>query len=186
LGNPKTRKVDVRVIAATNRDLAEEVRKQRFREDLFYRLSVFPLHLPPLRERVEDIPLLVFSFLEELSSRMGKRITKVPRRVMETLERHYWPGNVRELRNVIERGIILSRGDTLRITLSNNPPAARQAVTLAEVERQHILSTLEKTDWHIKGPHGAARILDLKPGTLYSRMRKLGVPHRRQKDGMTT
>src|SRR5262249_54010444 len=93
LGNPKTRKVDVRVIAATNRDLAEEVRKGRFREDLFYRLSVFPIHLPPLRERVEDISLLVFAFLEELSSRMGKRITKVPRRVMETLERHYWPGN---------------------------------------------------------------------------------------------
>lgn len=185
LGNPKMRKVDVRVIAATNRDLAEEVRQQRFREDLFYRLSVFPIHLPPLRERAEDIPLLVFAFLEELSSRMGKRITKVPRKAIEALERCYWPGNVRELRNVIERGVILSTGDTLRITFpAGSQPTVRQAVTLAEVERQHILSILEKTDWHIKGPNGAARILDLKPGTLYSRMRKLGVPHRRQKDGM--
>jgi PAS domain S-box-containing protein len=184
LGNPKTRKVDVRVIAATNRGLAEEVRKQRFREDLYYRLSVFPIELPPLRERVEDIPLLVFSILEELSSRMGKKISKVPRRVMETLERHYWPGNIRELRNVIERGVIISTGDTLRVSLANNPLPSRQPVTLAEVERDHILATLEKTDWHIKGPHGAAKILDLKPGTLYSRMRKLGVPHRRQKDGL--
>jgi transcriptional regulator with GAF, ATPase, and Fis domain len=186
LGSPKTRKVDVRVIAATNRDLAEEVRKQRFREDLFYRLSVFPMHLPPLRERPEDIPLLVFAFLEELSTRMGKRITKVPRRVMETLERHYWPGNIRELRNVIERGIIISTGDTLRIAFHTGPQLSQPAVTLAEIERQHILSTLERTDWHIKGPHGAAKILDLKPGTLYSRMRKLGVPNRRQKDGMAT
>jgi transcriptional regulator with GAF, ATPase, and Fis domain len=187
LGNPRTRKVDVRVIAATNRELSEEVRKQRFREDLYYRLSVFPIHLPPLRERLEDIPLLVFAFLEELSSRMGKKITKVPCRVMEMLERHYWPGNIRELRNVIERGIIISSGDTLRVSLSNNPhPSRQQAVTLAEVERQHILATLEKSDWHIKGPHGAAKILDLKPGTLYSRMRKLGIPHRRQKDGMAT
>jgi formate hydrogenlyase transcriptional activator len=186
LGNPRTRKVDVRVIAATNRDLGEEVRKQRFREDLFYRLSVFPINLPPLRERVDDIPLLVFAFLEDLSSRMGKRITKVPRRVMETLERHYWPGNIRELRNVIERGVILSNGDTLRVAFSDNPHSAAKPVTLAEAERQHILATLQKTDWHIKGPRGAAKILDLKPGTLYSRMRKLDVPHRRQKDGMPT
>jgi formate hydrogenlyase transcriptional activator len=187
LGNPRTRKVDVRVIAATNRDLAEEVRKQRFREDLYYRLSVFPIHLPPLRERVEDIPLLAFAFLEELSSRMGKKITKVPCRVMEMFERHCWPGNIRELRNVIERGVIVSSGDTLRVSLSSDPhPSRQQAVTLAEVERQHILATLEKSDWRIKGPHGAARVLDLKPGTLYSRMRKLGIPHRRQKDGMPT
>src|SRR6185503_3356978 len=107
-------------------------------------------------------------------------------RMMEALARHYWPGNIRELRNVIERGVILSSGDTLRVALTSTPPSTHQAVTLAEVERQHILATLEKTDWHIKGPHGAAKILDLKPGTLYSRMRKLGVPHRRQKDGMPT
>ncbi len=187
LGSPRTHKVNVRVIAASNRDLAKAVREGRFREDLFYRLNVFPIHVPPLRERVEDIPLLVFAFLEEFSARMGKRITKVPRKVMESLERHHWPGNIRELRNVVEHGLILSSGDTLKIpALNDSPETTRVPLTLAETERAHIVKTLGRTGWRIKGPHGAAKLLDLNPATLYSRMRKLGIPNRREKDGMPT
>lgn len=183
LGSPRTHKVNVRVIAATNRDLAAEVRKGKFREDLYYRLRVFPIELPPLRERIEDIPLLVFSFMEEFSLRMGKKITKLPRKGMEALQRHSWPGNIRELRNVIEHSVILSTGDTLKLSfLGESPIRDAQAVTLAEAEREHILKTLESTGWRIKGPHGAAQRLDLQPSTLYSRMQKLGIPHRRQKD----
>jgi transcriptional regulator with GAF, ATPase, and Fis domain len=183
LGSPKTHKVDVRVIAATNRDLAEEVRRGRFREDLYYRLKVFPIDIPPLRERVEDIPLLVFAFMEELSSRMGKKITKVSRKAMEMLQGHSWPGNIRELRNVIEHGVILCSGDTLKLTvLGEAPTREAQSGTLAEAERKHILKTLESTSWRIKGPRGAAARLDLQPSTLYSRMQKLGIPHRHQKD----
>ena len=126
LGSPKTIKVEVRVIAATNRDLPEEIKKGRFREDLYYRLNVFPIRVPPLRERPEDIPVLVWTFLEELSSRMGKRITHVPRRAMESLQRHPWPGNVRELRNVIEHGAIVTTGDTLSCRCSTTSPPARR------------------------------------------------------------
>jgi formate hydrogenlyase transcriptional activator len=185
LGSPKSHRVNVRVIAATNRDLAESVRKGTFREDLYYRLRVFPIEVPPLRGRLEDIPLLVFTFMEELSIRMGKKITKVPRKVMEALQRHPWPGNIRELRNVIEHSVILTTGDTLRLSiLGDSPTRSAQAVTLAEAERDHIVKSLESTGWRIKGPHGAAARLDLKPSTLYSRMQKLGIPHRRQKDEM--
>jgi PAS domain S-box-containing protein len=187
LGNPKTHKVDVRVIAATNRDLAEEVRKGSFREDLYYRLKVFPVEIPPLRERVEDISPLVFAFLEEFSTRMGKKITKVPRSAMERLEAHSWPGNIRELRNVIEHSVILSSGDVLKLSNLSDPPMRdTHAVTLAEAEREHIVKTLESTGWRIKGSHGAARRLALEPSTLYSRMQKLGIPNRRQKDEMST
>ena len=179
LGSPKTHKVDVRVIAATNRDLAEEVRKGRFRDDLYYRLRVFPIDIPPLRGRAEDIPLLVFAFMEEFASRMGKKITKIPRKAMEVLQGHSWPGNIRELRNVIEHSVILTAGDTLKLTgLGDSPTREAQPVTLAEAEREHILKTLESTGWRIKGPHGAAARLDLQPSTLYSRMQKLGIPHR--------
>jgi transcriptional regulator with GAF, ATPase, and Fis domain len=183
LGSPKIRKVKVRVIAATNRDLAEGVRRGLFREDLYYRLKVFPIDIPPLRERVEDIPLLVFAFMEELSSRMGKKITKVSRKAMERLQGHSWPGNIRELRNVIEHSVIVCSGDTLQLTvLGEAPTREAQSGTLAEAEREHILKTLESTSWRIKGPHGAAARLDLQPSTLYSRMQKLGISHRRQKD----
>ena len=179
LGAPASHKVNVRVIAASNHDLAQAVRRGRFREDLYYRLNVFPIQVPPLRERPEDIPLLVLAFMEEFSSRMGKQVAKVPRQVMEALQRHDWPGNIRELRNAIERGIILSSGDTLRLALLRDSVEPRQEpVTLAELEQQHILKTLERTGWRIKGPKGAAQLLGLKPGTLYSRMRKLRVPHR--------
>jgi transcriptional regulator with GAF, ATPase, and Fis domain len=176
LGSPRTIKVDVRVIAATNRDLAEEIKRGRFREDLYYRLNVFPIRVPALRERAEDIPLLVWTFLEELSSRMGKRITQVPRKTMEALQRHSWPGNVRELKNVIEHGAILTTGDTLRVPmLDDAAPVGAAQPTLADSERELILRALESKSWKIKGPKGAAAALGLNPSTLYSRMKKLGI-----------
>jgi formate hydrogenlyase transcriptional activator len=183
LGNPRSIKVNVRVIAATNRDLAEEMRKGRFREDLYYRLNVFPIRVPPLRERAEDIPQLVWAFLKEFSSRVGKKINQVPRRTMEALQRHPWPGNVRELRNVIEHGVIVTTGETLKVPLLEAVvPAAESPQTLADNEREHIVKALERSGWRIKGPKGAAASLGLKPSTLYSRMQKLGIPHRRQKE----
>jgi transcriptional regulator with GAF, ATPase, and Fis domain len=183
LGSPRTIQVDVRIIAATNRDLPEEVRKRRFRSDLFYRLNVFPMRIPPLRERSADIPLLVWSFLQEFSARMGKKISRVSRKTMEDLQRHVWPGNVRELRNVIERAAILTTGDTLVLPLLE-PPASPvdPPQTLAESERDHILKTLERTGWRIKGPQGAAVHLGLNPSTLYSRMERLGIPSRRKRE----
>jgi transcriptional regulator with GAF, ATPase, and Fis domain len=180
LGSPKTTKVNVRIIAATNRDLAEEVRKGRFREDLFYRLNVFPIRMPALRERTEDIPLLVWTFLAEFSSRMGKKVTQVPRRTMEALVRHPWPGNIRELRNVIENGVIVSSGETLRVPLlGGGESAAPSSQTLADVEREHIRRTLEATGWRVKGPRGAAVAHGINPATLYGRMKKLGIQPRR-------
>jgi transcriptional regulator with GAF, ATPase, and Fis domain len=179
--------VNVRVIAATNRDLAEDVRKGRFREDLYYRLNVFPIMVPPLRERAEDIPLLVWAFVEEFSQRIGKKVSKVSRKTMEALQRYSWPGNIRELRNVIERSIIISSGDSLRVTsLEESNPIDRQFMTLAESEHDHIVGILEKTGWRIKGQSGAAQKLGLKPSTLYTRMQKLGIPNRRKKDGIPT
>jgi formate hydrogenlyase transcriptional activator len=176
LGSPRTIKVDVRVIAATNRDLVEEIRKGRFREDLYYRLNVFPIRVPPLRERAEDIPLLVWTFLEELSARMGKKITQVPRQTMEALQHHPWPGNVRELKNVIEHGAIVSTGDTLRVPMLDDAgPVGAPQPTLADSERTLILRALESAGWRIKGPKGAAAALGLNPSTLYGRMKKLGI-----------
>jgi formate hydrogenlyase transcriptional activator len=187
LGSPRTIKVDVRVIAATNRDLSEDVRKGRFREDLYYRLNVFPVRVPPLRERAEDVPLLVWTFLEEFSTRMGKKITQVPRKTMEALQRHSWPGNVRELRNVIEHGAIVTAGRTLRVPmLGEGPSAAASPRTLAEAEREHILRALERTGWRVKGPRGAAAELGINPSTLYSRMKNLGIrPRGKAENGST-
>ena len=184
LGSPKTIKVNVRVIAATNHDLAEEIRKGHFREDLYYRLNVFPIRVPALRERPEDIPLLVWAFLGEFCARMGKKITQVPRKTMEALQRHPWPGNVRQLRNVIEHGAILTTGHTLIVPMLDDiaTGAAMPGQSLAETEREHITKTLERTAWRIKGPKGAAEILGVKPSTLYTRMQKLGIPGRRQKE----
>jgi formate hydrogenlyase transcriptional activator len=185
LGSPKTIKVNVRVIAATNRDLREAIQQGKLREDLFYRLNVFPIKVPPLRDRPEDIPLLVWRFLDELSARMGKRFTQVSRKTMEALQRHPWPGNVRELRNVIEHGAIISPGATLRIpTLNDDGSIISPRQSLAEAERYHILETLKRTLWKVKGPKGAAAQLKLNPSTLYSRMKKLGIrPHRRSGGG---
>ncbi len=179
LGSPRTIKVDVRLVAATNRDLVADVRKGRFREDLYYRLNVFPIRVPPLRERPEDIPALVWTFLEELSSRMGKTITQVPRQTMEALQRQPWPGNVRELKNVIEHGAIVTTGKTLRVPLLDDAaPVAAPPQTLAEAEREVILRALESRRWRIKGPKGAAAALGLNPSTLYGRMKKLGIGSR--------
>jgi len=181
LGSPRTVKVNVRVIAATNRDLSDEVRKGRFREDLYYRLNVFPIRMPPLRDRQQDIPLLVWDFLADFSARMGKKITQVPRATMDALQRRQWPGNVRELRNVIEHGAIITKGETLGLPDLGEAGAANPPLqTLADAEREHILRVLDSTGWRIKGPKGAAAALGLNPATLYSRMKKLGVRLRGQ------
>lgn len=184
LGSTKTFKVDVRLIAATNRNLREEVRKRRFREDLFYRLNVFPIDVPPLRARTEDIPELVWTFVQEFGKRMGKMITRIPKKAMLTLQEYPWPGNVRQLRNVIEHSVIVTTGEILQLTIPDEPLAVSvQPMTLAENEREHILRTLEANSWHIKGPKGAAQKLGMKPSTLYTRMKKLKIPNRSEKLG---
>jgi transcriptional regulator with GAF, ATPase, and Fis domain len=176
LGSPKTVTVDVRIVAATNQALAQAVREGRFREDLYYRLNVFPIAVPPLRARQEDIPALVWSFVRDFGERMGKQIETIPRQSMEALQRYAWPGNVRELRNVIERAMIITKGSTLRILLPQIPDAGiGPDRTLAAVERQHILEVLEETGWRIRGNHGAADTLGLKPTTLEARMLRLGI-----------
>ncbi len=181
LGSPKTVQVDVRVIAATNRDLSEAVRQNRFREDLYYRLNVFPITVPPLRERKEDIPLMVWAFLEEFATRAGKTINSIRERDMEALQRYPWAGNVRELRNVIERAVITSTGTNLHLTPQAapvSPVADAKTMMLDDVERRHILDVLELTGWRVRGGNGAAEILGLKPSTLESRMVKLGIRRR--------
>jgi transcriptional regulator with GAF, ATPase, and Fis domain len=176
LGSPKTIQVRVRVIAATNRNLVEEVKKGNFREDLYYRLNVFPILVPPLRERVDDIPMLVWAFVNEFGNKMGKKINKVTRRDMETLQRYSWPGNIRELRNVIEHAVIVSNGDTLLVKVPKNDGNEISGIkTLEEVESQHITEVLRHTGGRVKGPFGAARLLGMNPSTLYSRIQKLGI-----------
>jgi formate hydrogenlyase transcriptional activator len=168
--------VRVRVIAASNRDLEEEVRLGKFRRDLFFRLSVFPVTVPPLRERRRDIRLLALHFVERLARRESKRIDEVPEPVLATLERHHWPGNVRELENVLERAVITSRPGTLRLddtaTLTAEGPASKR---LVDVERSHVVRVLSRVGWQIEGPSGAAAVLGLRPSTLRSRMSKLGI-----------
>ena len=178
LGSPRTIKVDVRVIAATNRDLEAQVRKGEFREDLFYRLNVFPLTVPPLRERVEDISLLAEFFMEKVSKRLGKSIELIPASVMNTLRNYPWAGNVRELENVIERAVISSSGPKLRLVEELKPPQndfPTSLKTMEAVEFDHIVQVLELTDWKVSGKNGAAEILGLKRGTLRARMEKLGI-----------
>jgi len=187
LGSPKPIQANVRVIAATHRDLEEAVQQGKFREDLYYRLAVFPIHIPPLRERAEDIPLMVQFFVNEFAEKMGKRIRNVPRKTIEALQRYSWPGNVRELRNVIERAVIVSSEDTLNVELPQSSKGkSSRVVTLAEAERRHIMEILETTKWRIKGPRGAAEILGLKPSSLYSTMSRLGIPTKHKKDDMST
>ncbi len=177
LGSSTTRNVDVRVLAATNHDLKQAVENKEFREDLYYRLNVFPIEVPPLRARIEDLPHLVWSFVEEFSEAMGKNIEKIPHTAMEALKAYRWPGNVRELRNIIERAMIMSRGPTLAIDLSeqNAPGSAAAAKTLDDVEREYIETIAESTGWRISGTRGAAEILGMKATTLESRMKKLGI-----------
>ncbi|MGZ8226287.1 MAG: sigma-54-dependent Fis family transcriptional regulator [Methylococcaceae bacterium] len=180
LGNPRPIKVDVRFITATNRDLRQEIAAGRFREDLFYRLNVFPIHLPPLRERREDLPQLVESFVQEFAETMGKPIDAIAKVSHKALLDYGWPGNIRELRNVIERAVILAQGSSLKIELPSASPASAPAndpglTLLTEVERNHIIRVLKATGWRIRGAAGAAEILGLKPSTLESRMAKLGI-----------
>jgi len=179
LGSSVTIKVDVRAIAATNRDLEEEVRQGRFREDLFYRLNVFPITVPPLRQRAEDIALLAWFFVEKTSKRLGKSIEQIPERIVQKLRDYSWPGNVRELENVIERAVITSSGPRLRLADDLAGPARNQVPaplkSLQETEKDHIQRVLKQTNWRIDGAKGAALILDMNPSTLRSRMRKLGI-----------
>jgi len=176
LGGVRTLCVDVRIIAATNRDLQQDVADKRFREDLFYRLNVFPIELPPLRARKEDIPSLVYHFLHKHSSKMNKHINEVPNEVMRVLCRWHWPGNIRELENMIERMVIMSKGNALVA-----PPAEIQRETelaeddLAEIEREHILRILRMTNGVLSGPEGAANRLGLKRTTLQSMIKRLGI-----------
>jgi formate hydrogenlyase transcriptional activator len=187
LGSARTQRADVRVVAATNCDLEQMVADRQFRSDLFYRLNVFPITLPPLRERREDIALLVRFFAQKFAQRMHKRIEAIPAEAMAALTAYHWPGNVRELENLIERAVILSRGPALEIPLHEMKPADKTAgktvpsgdLTLAANEREHILRVLEETDWVVGGPHGAAARLGLKRRTLQARMQKLGISRQR-------
>jgi formate hydrogenlyase transcriptional activator len=187
LGSPKTIRVDVRVIAATNRNLLEEVHKGRFREDLYYRLGVFPIEMPPLRLRLEDIPSLVSAFIREFSQKMGKNIHRLPKGAFEAMQKYHWPGNIRELRNLIEQAFIISEGEVLKIQVPAGPNIApSEFLPLEILERQHILYALQKSRNRIKGAQGAAQLLGLHPATLYSKMKKLGIPTNRLRDDIST
>jgi formate hydrogenlyase transcriptional activator len=181
LGGSRTLRSQARLIAATNRDLHAMVEEQRFRSDLFYRLHVFPIHVPPLRERPEDIPSLVRHFAQHYAFNMSKQIDTISSDTMQALVRYPWPGNIRELQNVIERAVILSKGPQLAVALSDlklrgsDPKPAEGVITLEEMERKHILAVLEQTNWVFGGPNGAAARLGIKRPTLQFRMQKLGI-----------
>ncbi len=185
VGNPKTMKVNVRVIAATNRNLNQAIEKKEFREDLYYRLNVFPIFCPPLRERKEDIPLLVKHFCQKHEGKIGKKINTVSPKVMDALIAYDWPGNIRELENIIERALILSNSNELefgewvplaQINATNgNSKATTAALKLDDVEKDHILTVLKQTGWKVSGEKGAAKILGLNATTLEARMKKLGI-----------
>ncbi len=180
LGSPKTVKVNVRLITATNRDLNQYVREGRFREDLFYRLNVFPIFVPPLRERKEDILPLVWSFVQEFGARMGKRIESISRKDIKALQNYGWPGNVRSLRNVIERAMIMTTGPVLQIEIPTSIEAkSGHSGTLEEIESRHIIDVLNSRGWRVSGKGGAAEILGLNPKTLESRMKKLGIQRKK-------
>jgi formate hydrogenlyase transcriptional activator len=179
LGSTRTHQVDVRLVAATNRNLADMVKRGEFRSDLYYRLNVFPIPLPPLRARREDIPALVEHFVEIYAHKMDKQIEHIPPETMSALISYQWPGNIRELQNFIERSVILTSGNILHPPLASLKNAAEVeslgAITLEDAERDHILKTLEQTRWVVAGPNGAAARLGIKRSTLYFRMQKLGI-----------
>jgi DNA-binding NtrC family response regulator len=181
LGNPETIRVSVRIIASTNRDLAGSIAEGRFREDLYYRLNVFSITVPPLRDRTEDIPSLVWAFIKEFEKPMGKAIEKVPQKSMAALQRYPWPGNIRELKNVIENAMIISTGRILKLkNLADLSPNLPKDIKLEAVERKHIIDVLNQTSWRVSGQKGAADLLGLKPTTLESRMKKLGITRPKQ------
>ncbi len=177
VGGVQTRKVDVRIVAATNRDLAQAMAEGRFREDLFYRLATFPIQLPPLRERADDVPLLTWEFVHRRGPELGRRIGRISDEAMRALSSYPWPGNVRELGNVLERALILSKGLELELAgvLPSTPRAKPQAVELADVEREHIARVLERCGWKINGRGNAAETLGMHPNTLRARLAKLGL-----------
>jgi transcriptional regulator with GAF, ATPase, and Fis domain len=187
LGSPHTIKIDVRIIASTNRKLINEVKEGRFREDLYYRLNVFPITVPPLRERKEDIPMIVNFFLKKFGKKIGKQIRRVPYEVIKALQEYHWPGNVRELENITERSMIISPNSTLHLadkleTSKTTGHRTSQTKSLSNNERDHILRVLEQTRWKIDGKNGAAEVLDLNPSTLRTRMRKLGIKRSAQSE----
>ena len=181
LGSTRTKKVDVRIVAATHRDLEEMILEKQFRSDLYYRLNVVPIYIPPLRERPEDIPLLVHHFVRQAARRMNKAIDTILPETMDALMHYQWPGNIRELENVVERAVILSPASVLRVPLRDlqtRVTAGRDSErlqTLVDVERQHIRSILKDTRWVLSGPGGAAARLGMNRSTLYFRMKKLGI-----------
>jgi PAS domain S-box-containing protein len=182
LGSPRTIKTDVRIIAATNRNLAEEVKNGKFREDLFYRLNVFPITMPPLRQRKDDIPLLVNHFVAKFNIKIGKKIATVSKETLNLLQEYHWPGNVRELESIIERAVIITQGSTLQVLdrfdtvkKPEETAAGQEVKALVELEHDHILQVLQKTGWRIEGKNGAAVLLGLNASTLRARMRKYGI-----------
>jgi formate hydrogenlyase transcriptional activator len=180
VGGTRTIKTDARIVAATNRDLGQRIESGDFREDLYYRLAAFPIRLPPLRDRPEDIPLLAQHFIKKYSASLGKKIEIVPQQSIETLQAYHFPGNVRELENIIERAVILSTGPSLQMDISfisprQAAPEQEESQTLEEIERTHIARAMAACNWRIEGPHGAAIRLGIHPSTLRSRMRKLNI-----------
>ena len=178
LGNSRTIRTDARLVSATNVSLPEMVEARRFRADLFYRLNVFPIQIPPLRDRPDDIPALVMLFVHDCARRMHRTIKRIPSAAMDTLVQYSWPGNIRELQNLIERAVILSSGEELQVPLSDIDDASKTSAyqeTLEQVLRAHIVATLRKTGWTLSGPHGAAKRLGMKRSTLQFRMKKLGI-----------
>jgi len=185
VGGDRTLKVDVRVIAATNRDLSQEVTAGRFREDLWYRLNVFPITVPPLRDRLEDIPVLAQSFVARFCQNLGRPGLELPKSLLQKLQAYPWPGNVRELQNIMERAVLVSEGTALRLAdplnADRTAPAQVSSRSLVDIERQHILQTLEAAKGKIEGPGGAAERLGLKPSTLRHRMVKLEIGRRTER-----
>jgi transcriptional regulator with GAF, ATPase, and Fis domain len=181
LGSPRTIKTDVRIIAASNRNLEEEIKCGKFREDLYYRLNVFPITMPPLRQRKDDIPMLVNHFVAKFNKKIGKKIETVSKDTLKTLQEYYWPGNVRELESVIERAVIISQGASLQVidrfdtARKAEAPAGHEVKALADLEHDHVLQVLQKTGWRIEGKSGAAVLLGLNASTLRARMRKYGI-----------
>jgi formate hydrogenlyase transcriptional activator len=176
LGSTKPVHVNVRIIAATNRDIEQEAKDGKFRRDLFYRLNVCPIVVPPLRKRPEDIPLLVGAFVKGFQKRMGKAIESISKKTMQSLQSYSWPGNVRELRNLIEHAMIMSKGKALHVHVPNRQSSETEATSnLKDMEREHIVAVLEKTGWRIAGQGGAAEVLGLKRTTLQAKMKKLGI-----------